>query len=83
MFRDYKSGGYYLEGTALKYQRVMALILLIALAYVVLSCKGQLSCMKSVTEYIVRHKESKRKYPRRSSFGTGLDSQQWLTYLDK
>jgi hypothetical protein len=33
MFRDYKSGGYYLEATALKCQRVMALILLIALAY--------------------------------------------------
>jgi hypothetical protein len=33
MFRDYKSGGYYLESTALKCQRVMALILLIALAY--------------------------------------------------
>jgi len=26
MFRDYKSGGYYLEGTALKGQRVMTLI---------------------------------------------------------
>jgi hypothetical protein len=34
MFRDYKSGGYYLEATALKCQRVMALILLIALAYI-------------------------------------------------
>jgi len=33
MFRDYKSGGYYLEGTDLKGQRVIALILLIALAY--------------------------------------------------
>ena len=33
MFRDYKSGGYYLEATALKGQRVMALNLLIALAY--------------------------------------------------
>jgi hypothetical protein len=33
MFRDYKSGGYYLEGTGLKGQRVIALILLIALAY--------------------------------------------------
>jgi hypothetical protein len=28
MFRDYKSGGYYLKGTALKAQRVMTLILL-------------------------------------------------------
>ena len=33
MFPYYKSGGYYLEATALKCQRVMALILLIALAY--------------------------------------------------
>ncbi|MEG4590609.1 hypothetical protein QUA86_34625 [Microcoleus sp. F6_B6] len=33
MFRDYKSGGYYLEGTGLKGQRLMTLILLIALAY--------------------------------------------------
>jgi hypothetical protein len=33
MFRDYKSAAYYLEATALKGQRVMALILLIALAY--------------------------------------------------
>ena len=33
MFRDYKSGAYYLEATGLKGQRVIALILLIALAY--------------------------------------------------
>ena len=33
LFRDYKSGGYYLEGTGLKSPRVMALNLLIALAY--------------------------------------------------
>jgi hypothetical protein len=33
MFRADKSGGYYSEGTALKGQRVMALSLLIGLAY--------------------------------------------------
>jgi len=32
MFPDSKSGGYYLEATGLKGQRVIALILLIALA---------------------------------------------------
>jgi len=32
MFRDYKSGGYYLEETGLKCQQLMVLILLIALA---------------------------------------------------
>jgi hypothetical protein len=33
-YLDYKSGGYYLEATALKGQRVIALILLIPLAYI-------------------------------------------------
>ena len=33
MFRDYKSAGYYLQATALKGQRAITLILLIALAY--------------------------------------------------
>jgi len=32
MFRDYKSGGYHLEGTGLQGQRLRALILLIAKA---------------------------------------------------
>jgi hypothetical protein len=39
--------------------------------------------MKEVKKYIVRDNEPKRKYSRRSTFGSGLDSQQWLTYLDK
>jgi hypothetical protein len=39
--------------------------------------------MQQAKKYIVRHNEPKRKYPRRSTFGSGLDSQQWLTYLDK
>jgi hypothetical protein len=83
MFRDYKSGGYYLEGTGLKGQRLMTLILLIALAYSSAIMQGTNLKMKSVKKYIVRPQESQRKYARRSTFGSGLDSHQWLTYLEK
>jgi hypothetical protein len=82
-YLDYKSGGYYLEGTGLKGKRLMTLILLIALAYSNAVMQGTTLKMKSVKKYIVRPKESKRKYQRRSTFGSGLDSQQWVTYLDK
>jgi hypothetical protein len=83
MFRDYKSGGYYLEGTGLKGQRLMTLLLLIALAYSSAIVQGTTLKMKTVKKYIVRPQESKRKYARRSTWGSGNDSQCWLTYLDK
>lgn len=83
MFRDYKSGGYYLEGTGLKGQRLMTLLLLIALAYSSAIIQGTTLKMKTVKKYVVRPQESKRKYARRSTWGSGNDRQQWLTYLDK
>jgi uncharacterized membrane-anchored protein YitT (DUF2179 family) len=83
MFRDYKSRGYYLEKTGLRGKRLMTLILLIALAYGNAVMQGITLKMKSVKKYIVRSKESKRKYQRRSTIGSGLDSQQWVTYLDQ
>ena len=83
MFRDYKSGGYYLEGTGLKGQRLITLLLLIALAYSSAIVQGTTLTMKTVKKYIFRPQESKRKYARRSTWGSGNDSQYWLTYLDK
>ena len=61
----------------------MTLILLIALAYSNAVMQGRTLKMKSVKKYIVRPKESKRKYQKPSTFGSGLDSQQWVTYKDK
>ena len=83
MFRDYKSGGYYLEGTGLKSQRLMVLILLIALVYTSASVQETTLKNKQVKKYIVRDNEPKRKYSRRSTFGSGLDSKKWLKYLEK
>ena len=74
---------HYLEGTGLKGKRLMTLILLIALAYSNAVREGTTLKMTSVKKYIIRPKESKRKYQRRSTFGSSLDSQQWVTYKDK
>ena len=60
MFRNYKSGGYYLEGTGLKGQRLMVLILLIALAYSSAIVQGTTLKMKEVEKYIVRDNEPKK-----------------------
>ena len=62
MFRDYKSGGYYLEGTGLKGQRLMVLILLIALAYSSAIVQGTTLKMKEVKKYIVRDNEPKKVF---------------------
>jgi hypothetical protein len=61
----------------------MVLILLIALAYSSAIVHGTTLKMKEVKKYILRDNEPKKKYSRRSTFGSGLDNQQWLTYLDK
>ena len=61
----------------------MALILLIALAYINAVMEGTTLKMKSVKKYIIRPKQSKIKYQRRSTIASGLDSQQWVTYKDK
>jgi len=62
MFRDYKIGGYYLEGTRLKSQRLMVLILLIALAYSSAIVQGKTLKIKEVKKYIIRDNKPKKKY---------------------
>ena len=71
MFRDYKSSGYDLEETGLKGQRLLALIILIALAYSSAVIQGTTLKIKAAKQYIFRPKESKTKYNRRSIFGCG------------
>jgi hypothetical protein len=55
-YLDYKSGGYYLEGTGLKGKRLMTLFLLIALAYSNAVMEGTTLKMKSIKKYIIRFK---------------------------
>jgi hypothetical protein len=59
MFRDFKTGGDNLEDTKVTGERLISLIVLIAIAYTSATIQGQQIKRKGVQEYVVR---VKRKY---------------------
>jgi len=81
MFRDCKTGGYDLEGTNLKGDRLINMILLMTLAYTWAIFQGTELKKKQVQKYVSRRKEPKKRYRRRSTFGVGLDAEKWVNYL--
>ena len=83
MFRDCKTGGYNLEGTSLKGNRLINMILLMTLAYSSAIFQGNELKKKQVQEYVSRRTEPKKKYCRRSTFGVGLDGEKWVNYLEQ
>ena len=82
MFRDFKKGGYNLEGTQVREQRLIALTFLITLAYWQSTIAGQQIKSKGVADYVNRPTEPQRKYRRASSFYTGNRGQAWLDSLE-
>lgn len=83
MFRDCKTGGYDLEGTSLKGDRLIKMILLMTLAYSSGIFQGNEMRKKQVQKYVFRRKEPKKRYRRRSTFGVGLDGEKWVNYLEQ
>jgi hypothetical protein len=83
MFRDCKTGGYNIEGTSLKGDRLIKMILLMAILYSCAIFQGSEIKKKQVQEYVSRRKEPSLKYRRRSTFGVGLDGEQWVNYLEQ
>ena len=83
MFRDCKTGGYDLEGTSLKEDRLINMILLMTLAYTWAIFQGTELKKKQVQKYVSRRKEPKKTYRRRSTFGVGLDGEKWVNYLEQ
>ena len=81
MFRDCKTVGYDLEGTNLKGDRLINMILLMTLAYTWAIFQGTELKKKQVQKYVSRRKEPKKRYRRRSTFGVGLDAEKWVNYL--
>ena len=78
MFRDYKTGGYNLEGSKANTTRLTNLILLIAIAYTASALKGKSIKNKGYQKYISRLTEPKRKVRRHSEFWVGLYGQSWI-----
>jgi len=83
MFRDCKTGGYDLEGTGLKGDRLINMILLRTLAYSSGIFQGSEMGKKQVQKYVSRRKEPKKRYRRWSTFGVGLDGEKWVNYLEQ
>lgn len=83
MFRDFKSGGYNLEGTAVSGERLISLILLIAIAYTSATIFGQRIKRIGVQKYVGRVKEYGRMQRRHSSFYIGLYGQNWVNFMDE
>lgn len=81
MFLDCKTGGYNIEGTALRGERLIKMILLMAIAYSIAIFEGNEIQKKQVQKYVSRRKEPTKRYRRRSTFGVGLDGEQWINYL--
>ena len=82
MFRDYKSGGYNLEGSKANIVRLTNLILLIAIAYISACLKGKSFKNQGHQKYIARLTETQRKYRIHSDFRVGLYGQNWVVAWD-
>jgi hypothetical protein len=83
MFRDCKSGGYNLEGSGLRGERLIKMILLMAGSYTLAIFQGTEIQKKPVQKYVSRRSQAIKKYRRRSTFGVGFDGELWVDYLDR
>ncbi|MEH1848413.1 MAG: IS4 family transposase [Nostoc sp.] len=82
MFKDYKTGGYNLESTYADGQRLIALILLIAIAYTCAILAGRNSRKMGLQKYVGRLKELQRSQHRHSIFWVGLYGQLWVGAME-
>jgi hypothetical protein len=80
MFRDFKKGGYNLEGTKVTGDRLISLLILMSIAYTVSTFTGQKIKSRGIQNYIGRVKELKRTTSRHSNFYIGLYGYSWLYY---
>jgi hypothetical protein len=83
MFRDFKKGGYNLEGTNVTGERLVVMVLLIAIAYTTATMQGKKIKKMGIQKYIGRVKESGRTQRRHSSFYIGLYGQNWVNFVDQ
>jgi hypothetical protein len=80
---DCKTVGDDREGTSLKGNRLINIILLVTLADSSAIFEGTELRKKQVGKYVCRRPEPKKRYRRRSTFGVGLDGEKWVNYLEQ
>ncbi len=82
MFKDCKTGGYNLEKCQANKQRLLSLVLLIAIAYTCAIQKGQKIKSMGIQKYVCRIKLATRKTRRHSNFWVGLYGGLWVETLE-
>jgi hypothetical protein len=83
MFRDFKLGGYNLEGAKVLGQRLVILILLIAIAYTSATLQGRRIKRMGVQKYVSRVQEQARTERRHSNFYIGLYGFTWVSFREQ
>jgi len=78
MFKDCKTGGYNLEGSQASPDKLVRLVLLIALAMTSAWLQGEKTSILGKTSYICRSKEVERNRRRHSNFWVGLYGHNWI-----
>jgi len=80
MFRDWKLGGYNLEGTYVNSDRLISLIVLVTIAYSCATMHGKQLKRIGLQKYVGRVQEPGRSERRHSNFYIGLSGQTWVSY---
>ena len=83
MFKDCKTGGYNLEGSQASPDRLVRIILLIALAMTSAWLQGQKTQAQRQQSYVCRPCESKRTRRRHSDFWIGLYGSSWIVSMNE
>jgi hypothetical protein len=78
MFKDCKTGGYNLEGSKASPDKLIRIVLLIALAMTTAWLKGERTTVLGKSSYICRPKETGRTKRRHSNFWIGLYGYNWI-----
>lgn len=82
MFKDCKTGGYNLESTHTTSQRLLALILIITIAYSCAVFSGRQVRQMRLQKYLGRLQELKRSTRRHSAFWLGLYGYLWVGAME-
>ncbi|HEY9809044.1 MAG TPA: IS4 family transposase [Halomicronema sp.] len=83
MFKDCKSGGYNLEGSKASVERLIRLVLLIAIAYTITALQGLKIKELGQQKYINRLQEVGRVCKRHSNFWVGQYGLLWIAAIEQ
>jgi Transposase DDE domain len=78
MFKDCKTGGYNLEGCQASPEKLISLMILIAMAMTAAWLRGKRTQLQKQEKYVCRSQEPGRNRRRHSKFWIGLYGENWL-----